>query len=188
MDSGKPRLCMREHSILLIVDIQERLAAAMVEDAREMVFRGAGILSQAAAHLEIPTFLTEQYPKGLGPTHEAVRRHLSGARRLEKTTFSCCGAAGFQETLLATGRRQVVLAGMEAHVCVLQTALDLDSEGFQVFVVEDGVCSRDARNARNALSRLRHEGVTVTNTESVVFEWLRDSSHPRFKEISALVR
>ncbi len=188
MVSDKVRWCDRKASILLIVDIQERLVAAMPEDARALVLRRAGILAQAASHLEVPTFLTEQYPKGLGPTHEAVRRHLGSAHRLEKTSFSCCGAEGFQEILLAAGRRQVVLSGMEAHVCVLQTALDLDSAGFQVFVAEDGVCSRDPRNARNALCRLWREGITVTNTESVVFEWLRDSRHPRFKEISALVR
>lgn len=174
--------------MLLVVDVQERLTAAMAEDARSLVFRSIGILARTAELLEIPTFLTEQYPKGLGPTDQSALCHLGGARRFEKTSFSCCGAPEFPDELLATGRRQVVIAGMETHVCVLQTALDLRSAGFEVFVAEDGVCSRDPRNRQNALERLRHSGVTVTNTESVVFEWMRDARHEHFKAISALVR
>ncbi len=181
-------MCQGEHSILLVVDVQSRLTAAMKEDDRARVFRTVEILAKAAELLGIPTFLTEQYPKGLGPTEPSVFSHLTAARRFEKTSFSCCGAQKFPDELLATGRRQIVMAGMEAHVCVLQTALDLRSAGFDVFVAEDGVCSRDPRNRLNALERLRGAGVVIANAESVVFEWMRDARHEHFKAISALVR
>ena len=188
MSTERPSMCLGEHSILLVVDVQSRLTVAMREDDRARVFRTIGILAQAAELLGVPTFLTEQYSKGLGPTEPSVSCHLTAARRFEKTSFSCCGAQKFPDELLATGRRQVVIAGMEAHVCVLQTALDLRSAGFEVFVAEDGVCSRDPRNRHNALERLRRSGVIITNAESVVFEWMRDSRHEHFKAVSALVR
>jgi len=176
-------------SVLLVVDIQERLAAAMPEESRQTVFRNAGILAQAAQLLDIPGLLTEQYPRGLGPTDSAVAPHLGGKiRRLEKTVFSCCGAGGFAEALQSVQRRQVVITGMEAHVCVLQTALELAAQGFEVFVVEDAICSRSPVNQRNAIERIRQAGSIVTNTESVLFEWLRHAKHEHFKAISKLVR
>lgn len=189
MGTGRMPLCRREESILLIVDIQERLCAVMPPDAREMVFRNAGILLQAAERLGIPTFLSEQYPKGLGPTESAVLKNLGEqVQRFEKTSFSCCGAEVFGTSLHATNRHQIVLAGMEAHVCVLQSAMECHSTGFEVYVVEDAVCSRNPAHRQNALRRLDNSGVIVTNTESVVFEWLHDSRHEHFKALSALLR
>lgn len=189
MDSPSGHLSSREQSVLIVVDIQERLAAAMEEQTRQEVFRNAGILVRAARQLAVPCFLTEQYPKGLGPTESAVRQHLpEAARRFEKTCFSCAGADGLQDELKAASRNQVVLTGMEAHVCVLQTALDLHAAGWEVFVVEDACCSRSPRNHKNAIDRLRRAGVVVTNTESVLFEWLRDARNEHFKAISSLLR
>ncbi len=182
-------LCRANDSVLLVVDIQQRLAAAMPEESRLEVFRNAGILAEAARLLGIPRLLTEQYPKGLGPTDPALAPSLdAGVERFEKTVFSCCGAEGFMERLKSLACRQMVVCGMEAHVCVLQTALELVSAGYDVFVAEDATCSRRPANRRNAMERLRQAGVTVTNTESVVFEWLRDSRHEQFKAISRLVR
>jgi len=169
-------------SALVIIDIQERLAAAMDPAALAGVVRGACVLLEAASRLGIPSIVTEQYPKGLGPTVSGVLDKLpAGVRRVEKTCFSAAA-------LETSGRGQVVLAGMEAHVCVLQSALELRAAGRQVFVVEDACCSRDARNHANAMHRLRAEGIVVTNTESVAFEWLRDARHEHFKAISALLR
>ena len=185
---GRMSLCRAEDSILLIVDIQQKLAAAMPEESRLEVFRNAAILAEAARLLKIPRLVTEQYPKGLGPTDPALAPQLGGVERIEKTAFSCCGAAGFTDRWKALNRRQVVICGMEAHVCVLQTAVELAEAGYEVFVAEDAVCSRRESNRRNAMERLRQAGVTVTNTESVVFEWLRDSRHEQFKAISRLVR
>jgi nicotinamidase-related amidase len=175
-----PKLVRAADSILVVIDVQERLPAVMPD--RASVLRSAGILLEAASRLEIPVVVTEQYPKGLGLTVPELAANLpSGATRLEKTSFSACGA-------LPVGRPQVVLAGMEAHVCVLQTALELAAAGREVFVVADAVCSRTPANYSNALSRMDAAGVIVTNTESVVFEWLRDAAHEHFRPLSKLIR
>lgn len=173
----------------MVVDTQTRLAAAMAQSARDHVLRNGTILLQSAALLDVPVLITEQYPKGLGRTEPTLTQHLSPSTPIfEKTCFSCSGAAGFMETVQRSQRKQIVLAGMEAHVCVLQTAMELHATGLQIFVAEDAVCSRHLENKINALARLRQAGVIVTNTESVLFEWLRDASHEHFKTISALIR
>lgn len=178
-----------EQSLLLIVDVQSRLLEAMPPaDAQALSDHSVGIL-KAAALLDVPVLLTEQYPKGLGPTAEIVKQTLpASAQCFEKTVFSCCGSAEFNRALHAAAKNQVVIAGQEAHVCVLQTAFDLLRQGFEVFVVEDAVCSRAAQHKQNALRRMRQAGVGIVNHESVLFEWLRDARHPHFKMISALVR
>lgn len=185
----QPALCRAEDSALLIVDVQERLAGAMsAEDTARVEARCTRLL-QAADRLQLPVLLTEQYPKGLGPTREGIRQVLpQHSQAFEKTRFSCCGATDFITRLQTTGRRQVVIAGMETHVCVLQTALELHNLGFECFVVEDAVCSRDPANHANALARLRQAGVVASNSESVLFEWLRDAGHEHFKAFSQLVR
>jgi len=176
-------------SILVLVDVQERLAAAMEPAALAALKKNAGILIQAAAWLDVPMLATEQYPKGLGRTvAELAERLPPSASRIEKTCFSCAGEPSFTVAVQRAGRAQIVLAGMEAHVCVLQSALDLHSAGFEVFVAADACCSRSTKNHRNAMDRMRAAGVIVTNTESTVFEWLRDAGHERFKAVSALVR
>ena len=176
-------------SVLVIVDMQERLAAAMIPAVRAGVMRTARVLLQAAGRLGIPVVVTEQYPKGLGPTATQILEMLPGGTpRLEKTCFSCAGTESFSKALQASGRTQVILAGMEAHVCVLQSALELRAVRQDVFVVEDACCSRNPDHHVNAAHRLRASGVIVTNTESVIFEWLRDARHDHFKDISALLR
>src|SRR4051794_1485939 len=177
---AQAKLARAAECVLAVIDIQERLAAAM--PAREAVVRTTGILLEAAGRLGIPVLITEQYPKGLGRTvAELEPRVPGGAVRVEKTAFSGCGA-------LAISRPQVVIAGMEAHVCVLQTALELAAEGREVFVVADAVCSRTEANSANALARMQAAGVIVTNVESVLFEWLRDAKHDHFRDISKLIR
>lgn len=182
-------LCRAASSQLLLVDLQTRLFAAMSQHQRDEVVRSAGILSAAASALDVPVLYTEQYPKGLGATDPEVAAKLPDhAHCFEKTGFSCRAADGLLARLKSTERRQIVLAGQETHVCVLQTAFDLAAEGFQVFVVEDGVCSRNPEHRRNALERMRAGGIVMTNVESVLFEWLGDAAHPRFKALSALIR
>lgn len=183
-------LCRHESSVLLIIDVQTRLAAAMPDTDRTRVLRNGGILIEAATQLDIPILQTEQYPRGLGHTEPVLAERLEGkAQRLEKTSFSCCDATGFDAAACADPQRtQWILCGMEAHVCVLQTALELHARGLEVFVVEDAVCSRSAANHLNAMARLRQAGVIISNTESVLFEWLRDASHPQFKALTALIR
>ena len=177
---SKPTLARADDSTLVLIDIQERLAGVM--PARESIVRSAGILLEAAGRIGIPVVATEQYPQGLGPTVAELTAKLpADGKRIEKTSFSACAA-------LPLTRPQVILAGMEAHVCVLLTALELAAAGREVFVVADAVCSRTEANRSNALARLQAAGVTVTNTESVLFEWLRDAGHEHFRAVSKLIR
>ncbi len=172
-----------------MVDAQTRLAAAIPEADRNRAFQKMGLVLDAARILGVPISVTEQYPQGLGRTDSAVASHFPQHTPVfSKTAFSCCGAEGLLSTLDTDHRSQIVVIGMEAHVCVLQTAFDLQGRGFQMFVVEDAVCSRSPANHRNAMERLRQAGIIVTNAESVLFEWLTDASHERFRQVSALLK
>jgi nicotinamidase-related amidase len=176
-------------SLLLVVDMQSRLLAAMKPLLAKTALENSVKLLTAADLLKVPVLLTEQYPKGLGDTTEAINAALpSFTQRFEKTAFSCCGYEAFNQALLASGCKQIIIIGQEAHVCVLQTAIELMAQGFQVYVVEDAVLSRHEQHKANALQRLQALGIAVTNHESVLFEWLRDAKHAQFKVISALVR
>jgi nicotinamidase-related amidase len=183
-------LCQSAFSQLLIIDAQDRLAAAMPEDALAKTVANINRLIAAAQALTVPIISTEQYPQGLGKTVESVRENLpETAAPTEKTSFSCCTAAGFERNLTShPERKQVVLVGMEAHICIVQTASGLQRWGYQVFVAEDAICARDPANRINALERMRHCGIHVVNTESVAFEWLGDSGHQKFREISRMFR
>lgn len=184
-----PNLLDSGNSVLVVVDMQGRLTSVMPEtDAAAMIANGLRLL-EAANILGVPVLLTEQYPKGLGPTAAEILEHLPPAANVfEKTGFSCCAAEGFNQALLASGRSQVILVGQEAHVCVLQTALELLDQGYRVYVTEDAVCSRRHDHKFNALRRLRQQGVSIVCYESVLFEWLKDAKHPDFKAISSLLR
>jgi hypothetical protein len=151
------------------------------------VVKNCTILLQSATLLEIPTIFTEQYPKGLGPTVPELALYMDGKKPVEKIAFSCCGEPAFNRQLLGD-HQQVILAGMEAHICLLQTALDLLAQGKTVFVLEDAVISRNPENKRNALNRMRDAGVIISNTESLVFEWLGLAEGDAFKKISQLIR
>ncbi len=182
-------LATATHCQLLVVDIQERLARAMPESVLQQAVHNSSILLQAANLLQLPVLHTEQYPKGLGATLNGIAAHLPDAcQHFEKTAFSCCATEGFNACLTSNGRSQVVITGMETHVCVLQTALDLQASGQQVFVVADAVCSRHHFNHLNALARMQAAGVSIVSTESILFEWLRDASHEHFKTLSRLIR
>lgn len=182
-------LCQAQASQLLIIDIQERLCSTMPDKILAQVIKNTNILIEAANRLAIPVIRTEQYPKGLGPTHADIHGHDSEQHAVyEKICFSSCGATGMETHLRDVHRPQVIITGMEAHICVLQTAIELHALGKQVFVVEDGVVSRNKHNFRNAMARLRQAGIVITNTESVLFEWLKDASNPQFKDLSKLIR
>lgn len=179
-------ICQAASSQLVVIDMQEKLANAMPAEGMQQVLKNSEILLQAAALLEVPVIHTEQYPKGLGPTCAELQPLLTQAAVI-KTTFSCCDEPTFQRKLVGD-RPQVVLAGMEAHICIVQTALALREQGRQVFVVEDAVLSRNAANKTNALTRLRQAGIVVSNTESVIFEWLGKAEGEAFKTLSKLIR
>jgi hypothetical protein len=141
------------------------------------------LLLTAARLLKIPILLTEQYPKGLGGTVEDIRKNLPGIQPLEKLDFSCVPANGFMERLSSLQRDQILLAGIETHICVTQTALDLVSQGETVFVVSDATSSRRPLDAQMALQRLSQCGLGIITAESVVFEWLRRAGTEEFKTL-----
>ena len=159
----------------------------MNEQVRKQVIANSSRLCQAATLLDIPITHTEQYPQGLGETEPALQAYLPSAA-IEKTSFSCCKAEHFPSRLAHARRKQIVLSGMESHVCVLQTAIQLKQLGYQVFVLEDAICSRYKHHHKNALQRLHQAGIVISSTESTLFEWLRDAKHEHFKAISRLVR
>ncbi|WP_455366057.1 hydrolase [Kaarinaea lacus] len=174
-------------SHLLVIDVQTRLAQVM-SDCNSLL-RNCEILLKAANILSVPVTITEQYPKGLGHTEPNLESVFpSNTNPIEKTCFSCCNAEDFANSLANSGKQQIILSGIESHVCVLQTAMDLLERNHQVFVVADAVDSRSKDNKRIALERMQQAGVVVTATESVLFEWLRDAKHEHFKALSALIR
>jgi nicotinamidase-related amidase len=179
-----------ETSQLLIINIQEKLARAMPKPERDLMISNVSRLSQATGLLDIPVILSEHYGKGLGNTLPEIAQHLpKHTKAKDKLTFSCCTAPGFEEELRRhEERKQIVIVGLEAHICVLQTASGLQQWGYQVFVVDDAIASRNPPHRENALRRMRSGGVNITNSESVAFEWLGDASQPKFKQISQLFR
>jgi nicotinamidase-related amidase len=169
-------------SLLCVVDIQERLLAVM-PDADRVVTRSVR-LATAAGLLGVRTVLTEQYPQGLGRTPAALAAALPPA--LEKASFSCCGCAGFREGIPAA-TQGIVLCGLETHVCIAQTALDLLADGLAVFVAVDAVASRHAIDHEIALRRLEAGGAILTTTEAVLFEWCRSAEHACFQAVRRLI-
>jgi len=169
-------------SLLAVIDVQERLLAVMAEADR--VVARCSRLAEAARILGVRAVLTEQYPQGLGPTPAALAAPLPPAA--PKMAFSCCGCGGF-DAALAPEIADVVLAGLETHVCVTQTALDLLARGVGVFVAVDAIASRHAIDHEVALRRLEGAGAVLTTTEAVLFEWCRTAEHPQFQAIRRLV-
>ena len=177
-------------STLVVIDLQERLAPAI--SGGDEVLRRAGQLIEAARNLDVPVIVTEQYPKGLGPTVPAIKAALpNDALILSKLSFSAGKDTGFLEAWnkrRAEGRTQVVLCGTETHVCVLQTAADLKARGAEVFLVADAAGSRSEANKDAALRRLAGMGVECVTTEMVLFEWLEKAGMEEFRTVSKLIR
>ena len=177
-----------QDSLVVVMDVQQKLISAMPNGVKENVIEKINTLLTIANTLSIPIVVTEQYPDGLGHTVPALNEQFtSSVAVIEKTSFSAFDVLDFAELIEKSGRKQIVLVGMEAHICILQTALALQKAGFRVFVVEDGVISRTKTNQDNGLGRLRNAGVIVTNVESVFFEWLGDASRAEFKVLAKLI-
>lgn len=173
-------------SLLIIIDVQEKLVN-MLE--KRTVEAKTSILATTAKALEIPTIVTEQYPKGLGSTVELVKNNLpENALFFEKTSFSACESEEVTDAIKRTGRKQVILCGIEAHICVLQTALSLINHGYEVYIAKDACASRNKYEFNLAIDRLQQAGSTITCTEMVIFELLASAKHPKFKELQALIK
>jgi len=176
----------RDDVVLVVIDIQDRLAAVM--ERRDEVVGVASRLARVAQLIGAPVIETRQYPKGLGGTVPELAEVLETATVVDKTCFCCASEPGFVEALQATGRRQVAIVGMETHICVSQTALALLDGGYRVHVVADGVCSRFARDYEIALARLRAEGAVVTTSESVMYEAVGRAGTDEFKALLGIVK
>jgi len=174
--------------VLTVVDVQERLFNAMDAERRDDMVANVKILAASARRLDVPVLLTEQYPKGLGRTLPEVKALLADVPPFEKTAFSCAGADGFMDRVTAVGADHIILAGIEAHVCVLLTALDLLGRGLKVSVVADAVCSRRAANLEVGLAQARQAGAVITSTETIVFQLLGGADSDAFRELSKLLR
>lgn len=172
--------------VLIVIDIQEKLAQLMYQ--KEALFENVQKLIKGTQILGIPIIVTEQYPKGLGPTIPQIATLFPHFKPLPKIAFSCCGDEGFQQELLATNRQQILLCGIETHVCVYQTTVDLLASGYDVSVVADAVSSRSAENREIGLQRIRDEGAKITSVEMALFELMRVAGGPKFKEISNILK
>ncbi len=175
-----------DDTALVVIDVQDKLAQLMHN--RTELFKNLRLMIQGAQVLGIPILVTEQYPKGLGPTVPEVSELLRGIQPITKNAFSCCGERAFMLALEPLGRRQILLTGIETHVCVHQTALDLLGAGYAVQVIADAVSSRTAENRHIGLAKMRDAGVVITSTETALFELIRVAEGPLFKQISKLVK
>lgn len=186
----------RGRSVLVVIDLQGKLVQAVHESP--VVLEATRRLLRIADLFEVPVILTEQYPEGLGPTEASVQETFDALsvpkRKVTKTRFGCCGDEGFEGALddLLSGvdeeRRQVVVAGIEAHVCVMQTTLELLRRGSQVHLCWEATSGRGKTYRRWALERMQQAGAVVTNHESAAFEWAGDKDHPRFRDLNRLLR
>lgn len=182
-----PQILRKDNTTLLIVDIQERLIPAVfgidevVANTEKLIF--------GCRTLEVPIIVTEQYSKGLGPTDERIASTLGELYKpIEKMTFSCCGPDEVNDAIAATGAKQILVCGIETHVCVLQTVLDLLHRDYQVHLAADAVSSRTEANKRIALDRMGAAGAVISCTESALFELMERAGTPEFKAISKIVK
>lgn len=175
-----------ENTVFLMIDIQEKLVN-MLKNSMEISNNNA-ILAKSAQIMGIPVILTEQYPQGLGSTVLSVKGFVDANNIYEKTTFSAMKVESVKSALAQTGRKKVVLTGIESHICVYQTARELLADGYEVYVVKNACASRSKKDYRTALELMRDYGAKLTCVETVLFELLESSNNPHFKEIQLLVK
>ncbi|MBN1132318.1 MAG: hydrolase [Bacteroidales bacterium] len=176
----------KTNSIGLVIDIQERLIPQIAE--QELLVKNVQILLEGLQILGIPVLITEQYPKGLGPTLKEIELHLPQNSPIEKIAFSCCDEQAFLGALQRSGKKQVIICGIETHVCILQTVLDLLECSYLPVVIADCVSSRKIHDKEIALARMRQEGAVISSYESILFELTRIAGSDTFKTISKLVK
>jgi nicotinamidase-related amidase len=174
-------LIVQQDSLVLIIDVQERLIPA-IGDAEQVIQRCLWLL-RLAKTFDVPHLGVEQNPKGLGHLHPEITANLGEECIFAKTTFSAAGEKYVLDSITATGKNQIIVVGMESHVCVLQTVLDMVSHGYEIFVIEDGTSSRKQSDKHLALQRMRHAGAVVISPEMLVFEWLKNSNHKNFRNV-----
>jgi nicotinamidase-related amidase len=176
----------RSRAVLAVIDVQEAFRPAVLDFER--VASNTAVLVQGARRMAVPVLVTEQYPKGLGKTVPEVADHLDGITPVEKVCFSAVDAGAFHSALGSMGRDQVLLCGIESHVCVNQTAEDLLAGGMEVHVAADAVTSRTEQNRDLGLHKMERSGAQLTSVETALFELLREAGTPEFKDVQALIR
>jgi nicotinamidase-related amidase len=179
-------MLVQENTVLVIVDIQGKLWNIMHE--KELLLENARRLVTGAGILGIPIILTEQNPKGLGPTLPELTQLMPEVKPIPKFSFSCCQNEGFYRVLNDLNRKQVLICGIESHICVYQTTLELLKSGYEVQVIADVVSSRVVRNREIALARMQSEGAKLTVVEMLLYELLRTAESPQFKEMLKVVK
>lgn len=175
-------LLSKDDSILLLVDVQEKLAPHVL-NCDSFIARCEWLL-KLATKMNVPIIVSEQYPKGLGPTLEQFRSYYDKTECVEKVHFSCMQEPGYTQKLRESNKNQLIVIGIEAHVCVLQTAMEMKEEGFEVYIVVDAVSSRSEQDLKYALKRMKQEGIHLVTAEMVFFEWIRQAGTPEFKALS----
>ena len=178
----------RDKAVLVVIDVQEKLCVAMDEKVLRRMTRNIGILLESAAELNIPVLVTEQYVKGLGATLPELKEKSATAACYEKMSFSCCGSTEFIDKLKVSGRTQIIITGMETHVCVLQTVIELRDAGFEVHIVKDAMMSRSKQNWQTAIEAMTLTGAVPTCTESALFQLLKVAGTDEFRKLSKLVK
>jgi len=176
----------KEDAVLLIVDIQERLAVIMKE--KDKVVKNCQHLIELAKMQGIPVVVTEQYPKGLGRTLPELQSAVPNYKPIEKTAFNCCGEPAFVTEIKKLGKKQIIMTGMETHICVLQTTIGLLQEGITIHVVQDAMCSRTKENWKTGIAFMRDAGAVITCTETVLFQLLKVAGTEEFKKISQRIK
>ncbi|MBN1545088.1 MAG: hydrolase [Syntrophaceae bacterium] len=179
-------MLQQESTLLVVIDIQGNLARAAAD--RELLFESARKLIQGAKVFALPIVVTEQIPEKLGSTIPEIAEWIEDIERIPKETFSCCSNATFMTALKSANRKQILLSGIESHICVYQTAIDLLDHGYEVHVVADAVSSRTAKNREIGISKMISAGAYLTSTETVLFELLKTAGSDQFKNIFKIVK
>mgnify|MGYP001412208381 FL=1 len=172
--------------LLLVVDVQVKLIEK-IHKKKELIFNIKRLINVFNT-LKLPIIITEQYPQGLGVTIDSIVKDLVTYDKCEKTTFSCLSETKFKKLLNLYKKKQIIICGIESHICILQTALQLKKNKNQVFVISDSVSSRNKESHDLALSRFNFNEISILNTEMLIFELLRDSKHKNFRELSSLIK
>ena len=175
----------KEQTVLMVIDIQERLAPAMT--VANQVIANTSTLIAAAKALNMPVITTEQYPKGLGNTVSSLKDLIDSNYLFEKISFTAY-TKEVKETLQRLNKNKIIITGMETHICVFQTVRDLLSEGYEVFLASDAICSRTKENSKSGLELMANMGAVVTNTETIIFDLLKEAGTPEFKVLSKLIK
>jgi len=178
----------REEALLIIVDVQDLLMKQMAQEVGKNVIRNIRTLIAFAKKMSIPILMTEQYPKGLGKTVPEIKREQGSIVPIEKVSFSCCGAETFNNQLNQLTRKQVILTGIETHVCVLQTANDLIQKGYEVHAIADAICSRRKLDWEIGLRWMEKRGAMISTTEIIAFQLLKEAGTEEFKGLSKLLK